>query len=263
MRAKLTLAVAVLAAQQAWAGTISIQLTHSAELEDGTLRASLEVRNGGDEAARGVSPRLRFQNAEVRAAATEALAPGEPLEVALETATGELGEGRWPYSILVDYADANLYPFQAVSVGMIEIGAPPLPKLSVTGLTPVKVGDEADLSVTLKNVSDTPQQVELGVVGPEAVEVMVPAEQAALAAWEERTVALRLVNRAALPGSSYPLFVTAQWQDGAVHQAVVAQTTVEIVEGGAAGGRPGPGLWIVGGLVLVGIGFFLFRRSRT
>jgi hypothetical protein len=127
----------------------------------------------------------------------------------------------------------------------------------------VTVGGEAELSVTLKNVSDTPQQVELGVVGPEAVEVSVPTEQAALAAWEERTVALRLVNRAALPGSSYPLFVTAEWDDGAVHHAVVAQTTVEIVEGDGAGRSPGPGLWIVGALLLVGIGFFLFRRSRT
>jgi hypothetical protein len=263
MRLQLVLLLASLVASQAWAGTIAIQLTHRAELQEGELRAALTISNGGDEAARGVTPVLRFRDAESRAPTQESLPPGEPFEAPLAVPAGELGEGRWPYAILVDYADANLYPFQAVSVGMLEVGSPPLPKVSLTAPAPATLADEARLAVKLKNLSESPQEVRLAVVGPEAIETTAPAEAAVLTGWEEREVPLRLVNRAALPGSVYPLFVTAEWQDGEVHQAVVVQASVEILAGDTSTGGPGPGLWIVGAVLVLGAGFLLLRlRGR-
>jgi hypothetical protein len=50
-----------------------------------------------------------------------------------------------------------------------------------------------------------------------------------LAAWEERRVTASLVNRAGLPGSRYAVFVSAEYDDGSLHQAVVVPATVEIV----------------------------------
>lgn len=264
MRAKLAFAVVCLAAHAAWAGTISIQIRHSAELDDGTLRAAIEVSNGGDEEARGVTPTLRFQGNEARGDATDALPPGDPAEMPLELAAGALTDGRWPYTVRIDYADTNLYPFQAVSVGTFQVGKPPLPKLSVTPVATVKLADEAELSVTLKNLSESPKQVTLRAVGPEAIEARASAEAAKLDGWEERSVSLGLVNRAALPGSVYPLFVTAEWDEGDVHQTVVAHSTLEILAEEPASAAPaaGPGLWIGGALLLVAAGFLLFRLGK-
>jgi len=49
-----------------------------------------------------------------------------------------------------------------------------------------------------------------------------------LAAWEERTVSVPIVNRTALPGSRYPVFALVQYDDEGVHQAVAGQGMVSI-----------------------------------
>lgn len=263
MRIELAFITALLVAPEAWAGTIAIQISHRAELLEGQLRAELSVTNGGDEAAHGVTATLRFGEAEVRAETQELLPPDEPFETSLSVPAVGLTEGRWPYQISVDYADANLYPFQAFSVGMLAVGSPPLPKLSIAEIPGTTLADESELLVKVKNVSDSPQRLAVAVVTPEAIEAgSIPAGPE-LAAWEEREIAISLTNRAALPGSRYPLFVTVEYQDGDVHQTVVGQTVVEIRPADALVGERGRYLWIAAAVFAVlFVGMLAVRGMR-
>lgn len=263
MKIALAFITAFLAATPAWAGTIAIQISHRAELQDGQLRAELSVTNGGDEAAHGVTASLRFRDAETRAETQETLPPEEPFEASLAVPAAGLTEGRWPYQIAVEYADANLYPFEALSVGMLVVGSPPLPKLAISEIPGPTLADESELLVKVKNVSASPRRVHVAVVAPEAIEAGSVAAETELAAWEEREIPVSLTNRAALPGSRYPLFVTVEYEDGDVHQTVIGQTVVEIRPSDALVGPRGRYLWVGAAIfAVVFAGMLAFRGLR-
>jgi hypothetical protein len=84
------------------------------------------------------------------------------------------------------------------------------------------------LRVRLKNLAAAARQASVHVVVPEGVEVTQPEQSLALAAWQEGSLSVPLVNRTALAGSRYPVFVTAEYDDEGVHQAVIGQGMLEI-----------------------------------
>jgi hypothetical protein len=263
MRTTLALAIAWLAASQAWAGTIAIQVSHQAELREGELRAAVTLSNEGDEAAHAVTPVLRFRGAEMRGATQAKLPPKEPVEASLALPAGSLADGHWPYEIVVEYADANLYPFQALSVGMLAVGSPPLPKVAIPALTSPTLATQAELPVHVKNLSETERRVTLKVFAPDAIEEKHAREETLLGPWAELEIPVELTNRAALPGSRYPLFVTVEYEDGPVHQTLLAQTSVEILASDARVGPGGHYLWITAAiLAALFAGLVAFRLMK-
>ena len=262
MRTTLVLLTALLLVSEAWAGTIALEISHRAELHDGELRVPLTLKNAGDESAHSVTPTLRFRGAEMRGATQAVLPPGQPHEVSLALPAAELGAGRWPYEISVDYADANLYPFQALSLAVLTVGSPPLAKVAITPTESAVLAGRAELDVKVKNVSATPQRLSLRALAPEAIEAGVPGGELALEPWQELEIPVLLTNRAALIGGRYPLFLTVEYEDGPVHQTLVAHTMVEIgAETGplGAGARP---VWIGAALLAVAIAGLVGLRLR-
>jgi hypothetical protein len=90
----------------------------------GALAVKIKVSNTGDEAASSVTPVLRMGDKETRGTRRESLGPNESMEDTLNLATGDLGPGRWPFRVAVDYTDANQYPFQALHVALLTVGNP-------------------------------------------------------------------------------------------------------------------------------------------
>ena len=264
MRTTLAWLLTCLSASQASAGTISLQISHRTELREGELHTVVTLSNGGDEAAHAVTPVLRFRGAEVRGATQATLPPGQPLEVSLAVPSGPLTPGHWPYEIAVDYADANLYPFQALSAATLAVGSPPLPKVQIPPLDSSVLADETEFSVRVKNISAAEHRVTLKVLAPEAIEVRHASGEMELGPWKELDVPVELTNRAALPGSRYALFVMVEYEDGSVHQTLIAQTNVDIRPADAWLGPRGRYLWIgtaVFGVLFVAlVAFRLLRR---
>jgi hypothetical protein len=248
MKITFALAIAWLAASEAFAGTISINVTHRAELSGGELQAVVSISNEGDETAHAVTPVLRFRGAETRGATQAKLPPKQPVEASLAVPAAALADGHWSYEIVVEYADANLYPFQALSVGMLAVGSPPGPKVAVPALASPVLATTAELPVHVKNLSETERRVTVKVLAPEAIEQKHASEEVVLGPWAELEIPVELTNRTALPGSRYPLFVTVEYEDGPVHQTLVAQTSVEIRPADAWLGPRGRYLWIAAGI---------------
>ena len=113
------------------AGSISITMTATTEVKDGNLSVVLKVGNSGDEAAGSVVAVLRLRDKEVRGTRHEALDPGASMEETLALPLGDLGPGRWPYRVAVDYTDANQYPFQALHAATFIVGSPGPAKIAV------------------------------------------------------------------------------------------------------------------------------------
>jgi hypothetical protein len=85
------------------------------------------------------------------------------------------------------------------------------------------------LNVRFKNLAGTERDVSYRVVAPEGLEATEPTGTVALKGWGEASTEVTIVNRTALPGSRYPVFVAVEYDDGGTHQSVVSQGIVEIV----------------------------------
>ena len=219
---------ALLLAGPAAAGTISITISQTARIADGDLVVEVTIGNSGDEAALSVVPVLRFGDESVRGKGTPSLAPNASLDETLTLPVGALGEGRWPYQIAVDYTDQNQYPFQALLAQALVVGNPPAAKVAVRAIAGTEVAGSGTLSVGVKNLTPDTRSARVRVLLPEGLEAKDPVRTVALEAWEEATLEVGVVNRTALVGSRYPVFVTAEYDDGGVHQAVVAQSVVAV-----------------------------------
>jgi hypothetical protein len=258
LRAGLLLAAA-LAPTVAAAKSISISIFPSAEVKDGVLTARVRVTNSGDEAAESVAPVLQFGQRTTRADARSSLGPNESMTAALSLEVGTLAPGRWPYRLAIDYTDANQYPFQALHMGVVTLGSSPPPaKISVSEVKAAPISSSGSLSVRVKNLAGVERKATLTVALPEGLEVAKPIDQVSLAAWEEATVSVPIVNRTALAGSRYPIFAAVEYDEDGVHQAVTAQAVVEIESPQSVFRIPGTTLWIVAGiLVAAWLGFML------
>jgi len=223
------LLAAALAPTVAAAKSISISIFPSAEVKDGVLTARIRVSNSGDEAAQSVTPVLQFGQRTARGDAHPSLGPNESMTSALSLEVGTLAPGRWPYRLAIDYTDANQYPFQALHMGVVTLGgSPPPAKVAVSEVKAAPLSSSGSLRVRIKNLAAVERKATLTVALPEGLEVTNPLEPVSLAGWEEAAVSVPIVNRTALAGSRYPVFAAVEYDDDGTHQAVTAQTVVEI-----------------------------------
>jgi hypothetical protein len=226
---RLVCAVVLVAVAPAWAKTISITITQRAELRGTSLVVKATIGNTGDESAKAVTANLRVGDKQVRGKTHDDVAPNTNFDEELVVETGTLGPGRWPYQVTVDYADANLYPFQALLVTTIPVENPPTAKLSVSKIESEGIADSGPLSIRLKNLAAVERDVSYRIIVPEGLEAGDPTARVHLAGWAETTASGTIVNRTALAGSKYPVFVVVEYDDEGVHQTVIGQSIVEIV----------------------------------
>jgi len=238
-------------ARPAGAGNISLELTANASVQDAELTVAVTVRNKGDEAAHSVTPTLHFRDETAAGEVHPLLRPGQSMEATLKLPVRDLGTGRWPYRIMVGYTDANAYPLHALHVGTLTAGVPPPGKLGLLEAAADPLATSGWLRVRVKNLSADPRRVSVGVYLPDGIESPTPVPPVDLASWEEREVQVPLVNRAALPGSRYAVFATAEYDDGAVHQSVTVPSTLEIVAAQSLFQRHRSTLWVLAGLLVL------------
>ena len=213
---------------RAHAGTISISITSTAELQNDKLQVKVTVKNSGDEAAQSVTPVLRFRGQEARGQARPSLEPGASMDQTLTVAADKLGVGRWPFSLAVDYTDAASWPFQAMHAATVTNGSPPPAKVGIEKIAATTLAGAGSIDATAANLSATERKVTPSVIVPEGIEAKSTPGEITLAAWEKKPISVPLVNRTAKEGSRYPVFVVLEYDDGDAHQALVSSGVVEI-----------------------------------
>src|SRR5207244_2343537 len=81
------------------------------------------------------------------------LAPGASMDATLSLPVGDLGTGRWPYQVAVDYTDTNQYPFQAIHLGLVTVGNSPPAKMAVSELKADPLSSAGTLRIRVKNLA--------------------------------------------------------------------------------------------------------------
>jgi hypothetical protein len=254
--------VAGLGAPPADAGSISINMTAVPEVREGGLDVALKVTNTGDEAASAVRPTLFLRSQLAYAAVRDALPPGGGFEETLRLPAAGLGPGRWPFRVAVDYTDANQYPFQALHVAVATSGDPPPAKVVVTAVDVPALSVSTEVTLRVKNLAGVARDATVSVFVPDGLEATDATQQLRLEPWAEKEARVPLVNRTALAGSRYPVFVAVEYDDDGVHQASTSHGMVDIQAKRALASRGL--LWVVGALIagwLLFLGWRAWRRQ--
>jgi hypothetical protein len=109
------------------AASVSMSISAAPEIKEGVLQTEVTLRT-----AHSVTTVLKFKHLNIHGPAQVALPPKKTAEFSLSQHVGDVAAGRWPYHLVVSYADANQYPFQAIHLGLVTVGAPPPAKVVVT-----------------------------------------------------------------------------------------------------------------------------------
>jgi len=260
--ARFVVTLLAVAAGPAAAKSISIAITPRVELQGDAVVAQVGVKNGGDEAAQSVSASFFFRDQQARGEIHPELGPQQAMEARLSIPAAGLPTGRWPYRVAIDYTDANQYPFQALHAGILTVGTPPLAKVAIPSVNAPALSSTGRLRIHLKNLAGVARTATVRGTAPEGIEVSTPPAEVALAPWGETDVDHGLINRTALAGSRYPVFVTVEYEDEGVHQAVIGQGMVEIRASQSFFETWRVAFWIGAALfVLVWLGILVWRLT--
>ena len=116
----------------------------------------------------------------------------------------------------------------------------------------------------MKNLEGVARTVSVRVMPPDGIEVTPATFAMSLEPWEEKAADLELINRTALAGSRYPVFVAVEYDADGNHFAVLGQGMVEIVPSETVVDKFGGSLWIgaaaLGVLFVVLVGLRSWRR---
>jgi hypothetical protein len=211
------------------AKTISIRTEMAVTPTGRTLVVGLKVTNAGDEAAHSVRATARMGDREVRGTTRPVLGPAESWPEQLELTWDGKKAGQWPLTTTVDYADANGYAFQAVQVALVSMGEATPAQVVIPDLTAGALSRSGRLRAHVKSLSPAAQRVEIRYLVPRGLEVDPPARRLDLEPWSDVQVEAQILNRSALVGSRYPVFVTVEYDDPGGHHATIAHDVLEIL----------------------------------
>jgi hypothetical protein len=259
-------ALALLPSNPGEAATIAISTEVSASVTASGLSIALKITNSGDEPARSLVPSVTLAGSTpARVKEATDLGAGQHLDARLDVPWAGNRSGQWPITTVVEYADGNGYPLQAVQVSLLTLGAPTPSLVALIGVEAAPLTTSGRLNVRLKSLSPVAQNVQLRAVGPRSLEIAGPPPFS-LAPWADHETTIALTNRGVLPGSRVPVFVVAEYEDQDGHHASLGHRMIEVSQPTAARAVTAPYYAFLAAVALVALWFGVYvwrRRGRA
>jgi len=214
------------------AGVISLTTTISTDLmiEDDT-KIHVKLLNSGDEPAYNVQISLLSEDFESNPIFAGVLSPNEPFEEYFNvTLTKEILPGNYPITVLVDYADANGYPFSSVSPSSI-IYKNPIPSIVSGDISEISLSSKKSKKLTLnvRNLDDVSHDVNVKLILPRELKVVDDQKIISIEPKEEKQLNFEVSSVSALVGSSYVALASLEYEDD-LHHSSFARGIIKIVE---------------------------------
>lgn len=226
----------------ALAGSITLEVDTACSPGVAGIECTVSVRNRGGEPAWSPTIRIDALGSTQEAPVGESLAADALASRTFLLATHGVTPGTHPVGIRVSFTDANGYRLSAVAARLVEIGEPPPPGLVGT-LAPLRLEETGRLELALRNDGEHPLEPTVRWWVPDEIEVqaaggaprrLVPGE---VGRWRATAT-----DRAALPGSTYPVFALVDAEAAGGHAGAVIGGTLTIADGG---GRIARRWWLI------------------
>ena len=223
-------ALLIYLAGAAQASYISLQTSVSTRLARNTLYVTVSAVNKGDEKAYNLQAEIKVGDQKVLAEKWDELGIDETYR---ETATFRLNfekPGEYPLFVTVHYADANLYPFSALTCQTFLSGAESLPSEIFGKVWSSPFFKKGKAKVTLKNLSDAEISVLTSLFVPRELTAQGTPRKISLAPKAEKAIDFAIENFSALSGSSYQVFAVSVYEREGRHFSSIIPGTIKIEE---------------------------------
>lgn len=214
------------------ASVISLTTTISTDLmTENTTKIQVKLLNSGDEPANNVQISLisDFQSNPIFVGT---LIPNIPFEKEFNISLKEdILPGNYPLVVLVDYSDANGYPFSSVSPSSIVYKTPSVSKLSSV-ISELSLGDKETKKLTLniRNLDDVSHELDVKLILPRELKVVDGERTILIQSKEQKELNFDVSSFSALPGSSYVVLASIEYEDEGLHYSSFGRGMVRITE---------------------------------
>jgi hypothetical protein len=218
----------------AWASFISINTEmQDIEIQELIGQSEVTIRNQGDEAAYDVSISIKLpQGLSAEDIFIGRLEAGGSYKGAVTIETqGEVSEGVYPSVLLVNYKDANSYPFSALAP--FQVVYRKRTSSNVFGILEEVTlsGDKREtITLSIKNPDQEPHDLGIRLYLPKELNVDEPGKSVTMEPLGERPVDFQISSFSALPGSSYVVFASLTYEEDGEAYSSFARGTVLIEE---------------------------------
>jgi len=158
------------------------------------------------------------------------LDPGQTDTVLFERTLSRITKGRYPLTVLVDFHDANQYPFSAVSCTTFHFREEANLDLLCLG-SDVTLETDGELRFSVKNLGFEARRLQGTLVLPKELSTPRPQIDIQIDPRSEEAVVFEIANFSALLGASYPVFCYFEYDFEGTHYTTVARALVNIVKG--------------------------------
>ena len=213
----------------ATAGFLKIETRTSVQVAGDALKVQVKIVNNGSDSASNLQVHLKALNRQQDAPIKSKLDPGMSDSFLFEMPLSGTPKGRYPLTVLVDFHDANQYPFSALSGMSFFVEEDVNPNL-IAKADPLSMGKMQNLTFHLKNLGTAPLQAKATLVLPRELSAEKQERQLQIGPRSEETVDYTVRNFSALAGASYPVYCFFEYDSEGIHHTAVATSMVTILK---------------------------------
>lgn len=222
------------------AGSISLTTSVSTDIMTEKITdMHVKLLNSGDESAYDVQISLLSEKFRKDKIFVGELKPNEPFEGDFNiTLMGEINPGKYPIPVLVDYADANGYPFSSVSPAFIVYKTPTTARIS--GLIPeisLSGKESKKLTLSIKNLDDVEHDLDVKLILPREIKVVDDKKTTSIDSKQEKSLDFEVSSLSAISGSTYAIIALIEYDDNNSHYTSFANGIIKI-DGGSETKKP-------------------------
>ncbi len=211
------------------ASYISITSNAKIEVANGTLTIRANVTNKGDESAHNVQVWVDAAGESKSGEIFDRVGIEQTISTVLEFDISELGKGRYPVIMRVDYADANLYMFSALTSSYYVVKENVNPDVFAS-LSELEISKTGTIKLTLKNLADKERPLNVKLALPKELSSFNTEQRVTLSPKSEKTINFEIDRFSALIGSTYVVYAIVEYDENDAHYTTFAQNFVKVVE---------------------------------
>jgi hypothetical protein len=211
--------------------TVTVYASDVLSAEDFGLNYT--VVNTGDEAAHDVQLSLGLpEGMSSEPVYAGVMQPNQPVSGVFNvTSSGSLLPGTYSVFVKTQYTDANTYPFSTISPTTIRyLQASPVMLRGVIDAPTLSKDSQQQLRLQVSNLDTKPHHVHVRFHIPDELKAGYYSTTVDVDAKQDAAVSVGLESFGALPGSSYVVFASMEYEEDGVHFGATASSIVPVVE---------------------------------
>ncbi len=211
----------------ATAGTLNIKAQATVNVEKNRLHLTAKAFNDGDEAAHNVQINMMLLGEHVKGPVRRVLGVNHSEILQVEKVISGIRQGRYPLTVMVDFHDANEYPFSALVGTTFHYKKDVDPNLRCVAQE-LEMEKGGALRLEIQNKEAHAKHIQATALLPRELSAPQPQIDFQIEPGAEKTLPFEIINASALPGATYPVFFYLEYDVEDTHYTAVAKGVVKI-----------------------------------